>query len=329
MKKWMIGIILLTVSLTLVIGYFVFSDTAALTLEPLSDELKTKIRNRIILAYDDYISWDVTEEMSVPYYGTINDCIIIQIAGGSSRGHGKWGSQIKIAGYAFETPDQIQLYAYRNGEACTLEEAYERGWLTKWQIGKILERHNEIYDEWIEETHLYRALFELDGEKFERIISSSESKEDAVEICTKHFTNDSNTVIKCEVVYESDLLYGIYVRWEHRDGGKKYEENVISFKKNVADLTMKGDKSYRIITKQKEKIEKILLYLYFDEYSFHQVRDYEMSSQGNAYIMTIDAYYYVVGDWGVADTVEFLEQTIIVDRTTGKVTFNCERWATD
>ena len=145
-------------------------------------------------------------------------------------------------------------------------------------------------------------------------------------ICTCKFAyNGVFTVTKCEVIYESELLYGLYVSWE-TEQGSKYEKNVISFKKAVADI--QAD-SIHIYTKKKAQIEKILLRLYLEEYSLHHIRDYKMTSNWNEYIMTIDAHYYVGGDWGISDRFDFLKQRITLDKTTGAVTFDCKRWATE
>ena len=63
--------------------------------------------------------------------------------------HVGFHGHIEIAGYVFESPNAIGLYAYRDGEVCELKEAYEKGWLTKEHIEIIHERHLEIYAEWL------------------------------------------------------------------------------------------------------------------------------------------------------------------------------------
>ena len=129
-------------------GCQMFLDSDSLYRERLSDEEKTKIYNRILIDYNDFIYWEnVSGESTEPYYGTINGCIILQAIRVEQLSFGP--ACIEIAGYTFKTHQPIGLYAYRNGEASTLQEAYEKGWLTKEQIGKIYEMHQIIYKEYL------------------------------------------------------------------------------------------------------------------------------------------------------------------------------------
>lgn len=150
MKKIIAIVALLALVLTLFAGCQAPTDPDVLHRETLSDELKTKIKNKIVLKYDEVICWEgVLVDWAEPYYGTINDCIIVQYAGTDRMSIGMERGYIEIAGHAFESPNYIGLYAYRDGEVCKLQEAYEQGWLTKEHIGKIHERHKEIYATWL------------------------------------------------------------------------------------------------------------------------------------------------------------------------------------
>ena len=151
MKKIIAIVALLALVLTLFAGCQTPKDPDVLHRETLSDELKTKIKNKIVLKYDEVIYWEgLTLERAEPYYGTINNCIVVQYAGVDRMSLGNIaGVNIDIAGYVFEAPDYICLYAYRDGEVCKLQEAYEQGWLTKEHVGKIHERHKEIYATWL------------------------------------------------------------------------------------------------------------------------------------------------------------------------------------
>ena len=180
----------------------------------------------------------------------------------------------------------------------------------------------------------YRFIeWQLDGEKYGRIISSSDSLEDAVRVCTRHFTDNRypqaiNTVVECNVIYESDILYGINVKWELTNNGKfdgRYEENVVSFKKNVADITVRNViyddvESYSICTNQEEQIKQIALYLYYNKNSIHHILNYETSYNDNEFIITIYAYHVIGGDWDLPSTYSFYKQTVVVDKT-GDVNF--------
>ncbi|MBR7032946.1 MAG: S-layer homology domain-containing protein [Clostridia bacterium] len=174
------------------------------------------------------------------------------------------------------------------------------------------------------------SLFNLNGEEYGRLIASSESAEDAVRVCTRHFTDTRyegyyNTVTDCSVIYESDILYGLNVKWEVGEG--KYEENVISIKKNVADITVNnvvyGDKdSFRILTDSKEQIEKVLLYLFKYKsrpsliLSNPSVNGYEFTENDSEYVLTADTMMIVYGDWGLEDKYYYYNVTLTLDKTT-------------
>ena len=180
----------------------------------------------------------------------------------------------------------------------------------------------------------YRSLYELDGKKYGRIVSSSDSPEDAVRVCSRHFTDDRypqaiNAVVECAVIYESEILYGIHVVWEVTCYGEphgRYEENVISFKKSAADVTVRnviyGDtESFALTTGQEEQAAHILMYLFYNKYPGRSLLEYSVESTDHEYRVTAYSFAVIYGDWGVMDEYQLLKHTIVVDKTTGGVTF--------
>ena len=180
----------------------------------------------------------------------------------------------------------------------------------------------------------YKALYTLSGETFGRIIASSDSPEDAVRVCTRHFTDERypqaiNKVVECRVIYESDILYGIHIVWEVTNHGKydgRFEENVISFKKDVADITVRnviyGDtESYRIHTRREEEIRQILLYLFHHEAVGENMLEYEASSDERSYKALIYACSVCLIDGSETAQYKLLLYTVTLDKSTGEVTF--------
>ena len=179
-----------------------------------------------------------------------------------------------------------------------------------------------------------QSLYTLNGETYGRIISSSSSKENAVAVCTRHFTDERyaqaiNTVIECNVIYESDILYGINVKWEVTNRGEfngQYEENVISFKKSVADVTVRNVvyndvESYRIYTNQEEQINQILLYLFHHEHFLHFILHYETTDYENERVLTIYYFLCVRGDFDMKDKYMLFKSKIVLSKGNGDVQF--------
>ncbi len=179
----------------------------------------------------------------------------------------------------------------------------------------------------------YESLYVLEGKKYGRIISSSTSPENAVEIGTRHFTDErsgipyKNIVLECNVIYESDLFYGVYVKWKVHN--TEYEENVISFKKSLFDITVRnaiyGDiDSYTALTDDEDSIETLLLYLFHHENSLSNVIDYETKSGEREFEMTVYSYDICYGDWDMEDEYRLLRQKITVNKESGEITFQEE-----
>ena len=144
--KLIIAVLLFALILPLFAGCQTTRNPNVLYQDSLSEELKTTIKNKVVLKYDEVIYWsETTASWQEPYYGTINDWIIVQCCLTNKMSIGLPYPDYELAGYTFEAGGFFCLYAYRDGEVWELKEAYEQNLLTKEQIGKIHERHNEIY----------------------------------------------------------------------------------------------------------------------------------------------------------------------------------------
>lgn len=117
----------------------VASDLDEFDTKSFSDDLKNNISKALLEQYSIQVSWH-----SVAYKGTINDCAVIHIDGSSSS----IKTYRMIAGYKFEWSGSFKIFAYRNGEVCELQEAYEKEWLTINHIEKIYTEHKRLYDKW-------------------------------------------------------------------------------------------------------------------------------------------------------------------------------------
>ena len=336
------------------------SDPNVLYEETLTEEVKTKIKNKVVLKYDTVVSWhlyDTAHEYpsyNYPYYGTVNGCVIVrQSLAGMNDAPGR--TLLEVADYTFEWCEAFDFYVYRDGEVFTLQEAYESNWLTKEQVGAIHEKHSGFYALWLEDHPQYNttfdvrayiagykndirsSLYQLDGARYERFMSSAVSADDAVSICTDYFTSDNqfnaetrytNKVTECYVIYESELLYGVYVKWEYFINGNfvaEYDENVISFKKAVFDATVESgdngiEKTYHICTDQEEQMEQLALYVFFEESHFNRILYYEKSGDDESFTLTLHSYQVSGGDWGVCSEYRFYQQQLTVDKATGAIT---------
>ena len=110
----------------------------------LSKESKTRIASHLSSHHYRFLKWDYVD----PYYGTINNCIILIIHPLFQAIPQPWTSV--VADYTFEWDNPIYIYVYRKGvpaEACELKEAYKKGWLTKEQIGAIYKKHLDYREE--------------------------------------------------------------------------------------------------------------------------------------------------------------------------------------
>ena len=114
-----------------------------LSLEPPSLEVRKEMRDAI---WKLGITVDLTNYPAncnnVWYYGTINGCIVT-----FKEFSMNWEYTFRVAGYAFTNRVHFDILVYKSGEACTLREAFEKGWLTEDHIRQLHERHAAIVDE--------------------------------------------------------------------------------------------------------------------------------------------------------------------------------------
>ena len=165
-RKWIPGMFLVAMVLVLLVcAQFSVPDT--LWQEPLSDADKThlyKVVREQCCIDGGWIDWGDHYEYENPYYGMINHCVVVRVEYPVDMGISNFG-YFEAAGYTFYWVEVPELYAYRDGELCRLDEAYEKGWLTKTQIGMIYEKHEEYISMMPEE---YQAYFRAWIEKIEQ-----------------------------------------------------------------------------------------------------------------------------------------------------------------
>lgn len=155
-------------------------------------------------------------------------------------------------------------------------------------------------------------------EGYERIVSSASSVNEAIQIVTDHFTSTSYHTTKVEVLYENDILYGIYVRWDPIDGkGIGYEENVVCFKKEVFDYD-----TFIFYSDDPNQIYDVLNYV---RYSNGYNIDGTKILQNKFVVNDSSCYYYsyetqvIYGDYGLQDKVRLIYIEYEVNLLTNKV----------
>lgn len=164
-----------------------------------------------------------------------------------------------------------------------------------------------------------------------RVIESSSSREDALSTATEHFNSGWGTTVECRLDVETDLFYGLYVKWDYRSGGvgeptSYYDEYVVSFKKDVYDAENK-----QFFTKDKDEIKSILDYIYYSRtYQIFGSKVYSsnITLEGDKYTYTAYVLEFVGGDWGIQDALYFIRTEVRIDLTTGKMEYNKEKVGT-
>lgn len=157
---------------------------------------------------------------------------------------------------------------------------------------------------------------ELKG--YGRVINSSLSRDEACSTARKHFNSGYCTTAECRSEVETELFYGLYVKWEYNHDGESYfyDENVVSFNKNVYDA---GTKVFG--TDNPDTIKSVIDYLYYSHtYEIYGSKVYSSSvslSDGKcvytAYVLTVCG-----GDWGLQDELTLLKTVCEVDLQTGR-----------
>lgn len=179
----------------------------------------------------------------------------------------------------------------------------------------------------------FSSIGQINNKKYGRIINSSSSTAAALEVAIKHFTDTRywysvNTVIEVKLDIETELFYGLYVKWEHNSEGEKsyFDEYVISFKTDIYDCTVKklinDNESSIFKTADKDQIKKVL------DYKCYSITN-QIYGCGIVYseILDFDEYYTykaysletVYGDWGLQDTVSMICSSYNINKTTGEI----------
>ena len=107
---------------------------------PLSQEIRAELEQAWEKSGGDPLIWEDSETNGIRYYGTHGDCIVL-----FAPGHLQGFRTENILGYEFEHGCSFTLYAYKDGQFLTLENAYENQWLSQEQIASIAEHHRGLY----------------------------------------------------------------------------------------------------------------------------------------------------------------------------------------
>lgn len=171
---------------------------------------------------------------------------------------------------------------------------------------------------------------ELNG--YGRVIESAASREEALELAAEHFNSDWCTTVENRLEIETDLFYGLYVKWDYRSGGAGepvtyYDEYVVSFKKDVYDSENK-----QFFTENVEIIKSILNYTCYDhEYISPEYLGFAGKVYSSDIVKIGDKCEYIAygltgvgGDWGMQDELNFLKLVVGIDLATGKTSYNIE-----
>ncbi len=113
----------------------------------LSQETKDAV-DRAIRAIDPgfvNVEWDFQRLC----YGTINDCIVVNTEKiGDMHPAVLW--RTKVGNYVFEWGHPTELYVYKDGKACTLSDAYKKGWLNDDHIRQLYDHHEDLRESFSE-----------------------------------------------------------------------------------------------------------------------------------------------------------------------------------
>lgn len=161
---------------------------------------------------------------------------------------------------------------------------------------------------------------------YERIINSSNSIEEAKNAVLEEFNTNNivgftNTVVKNNLLLETNSYYGLDVSWIYTRSNDKssttYSEKVISFKKSIYD-----SENNILYSKDKTIIKEVLnLVYYMKNYNSagNKVLQSAISEGSNCFEYTIYYIVRVYGDWGLNDVLHFQKDVIEIDKETGKI----------
>lgn len=180
---------------------------------------------------------------------------------------------------------------------------------------------------------------ELTG--YGRVMESTSSQEEALSMAKEYFTNGSYVAVEYRLTVETDLFYGIYVKWAYQSDGtidmsRYHDECVVSFKKSVFDYSFGYDYSGEFVsvkhnmqffTQDKGAIKSILdYYLYSRTYQTYGEKIYStnINLQGDKYVYTAYILQLCFGDWGMQDGLSLIKRVIDIDLATGIAETNDE-----
>ncbi len=159
--------------------------------------------------------------------------------------------------------------------------------------------------------------------KYERIVNSASSLEEATLMLEEKFTNGTYCTYKIELVEETEYYYAIYVEWGAKDkNGSSWNEIVVSFKKDIYDY-----QKNIIKTTDKNIIKKIVDYIHYAK--IYNIAGYSILDTN---ILELEDHYrhetYLIttcyGDWDVHDQVNYEKYVTIVDKQSGLVKVETE-----
>lgn len=154
---------------------------------------------------------------------------------------------------------------------------------------------------------------ELDG--YGRVIDSASSLDEAHKTVEKNFTSGFCKTVENRLVVETELFYGIYVKWSYMED-YFYDEYVVSFKSDVYDAETK-----KFGTNDADMIKKIINYVYYSK--MYKIGGSKVYSSD---ICRKDGYfeyliYYIAtigGDWDMPDNTYLMKEIIKIDADTGE-----------
>ena len=185
-------------------------------------------------------------------------------------------------------------------------------------------------------TSLYSSYI---AEKYDRIINSSSSRDEAKRAVEEEFNDESysisNTVTKNEIIEETEDYYGLDVSWSYKNGNQNhtysetYSEIVISFKKSTYDYeaffshsTGGTTLTNKMVTTDKGKIKTILDIIYKMQNkkndSFEWISS-QLNDDAKEYTYELKYKETVFGDWGIDDKVSIEIITQSIDKNTGEI----------
>lgn len=108
---------------------------------PLEGEKKDKIISDFVTAYSYFSPEEITVAES---YGVYDNCEVFYI---DSEGMQEIDATIyeAIGGYWIDFNDYLRLYAYKDGEFCDLETAFNKGLISSADMLEIVKIHGEVY----------------------------------------------------------------------------------------------------------------------------------------------------------------------------------------